>query len=406
MKEIRCPHCGEIFTIDESGYAAIVAQIKDQEFEKELQRRLHDASERKSTEIQLAVSKAESAKDKEIADLKSKLVTLKSEKDTEIQRLSNQIELDRTNANSKIAKAVQDKETEIVTLRNNLELEKSQHELALQSLKSTHESALQLRDEEIERLKAFKLSQSTKMVGESLEQYCKNEFEKLRAVAFPEAYFEKDNDASSGSKGDFIYREYEGGIEYLSIMFEMKNEVDTTKSKHKNEDFFKELDKDRVEKGCEYAILVSMLEPESELYNTGIVDVSHRYEKMYVVRPQFFIPIITILKKAARNSLSYRSQLEEVRNQNIDITNFESQMMSFKADFARNVDLASRKFNTAIEEIDKTIDHLQKIKENLLASDHNLQIANRKADDLSIKKLTKGNPTMQAKFAELKKQDN
>jgi len=421
MQEIKCPKCGEVFQVDESGYAAIVKQVRDREFEKEIRQREDALLSEKDSAVAVAVTKAEADKDRIIADLRAKLNADSLEKQTaveklrsemnkaladkqnEITRLNGELELGRANTDIAVSKALADKEKEILQLRNELDLEQSKRELNEKTLNEAHRAELERKDEEIAYYKDFKARQSTKMIGESLEQHCLTEFNRLRATAFPNAYFEKDNDARSGSKGDFIFRDKaEDGTEFISIMFEMKNEMDETATKHKNEDFFKELDKDRREKNCEYAVLVSMLEADSELYNTGIVDVSYRFEKMYVIRPQFFIPMITLLRNAALNSLEYRQQLALVREQNIDITHFEEAMTDFKNGFAYNVDLASRKFNTAIDEIDKTITHLQKTKEALLSSDHNLQIANRKVDDLTIKKLTKNNPTMAAKFAELK----
>ena len=421
MQEIKCPKCGEVFQVDESGYAAIVKQVRDKEFEKEIKQREDALLSEKNSAVAVAVTKAEADKDKIIADLRARLNAdslekqsavekLRSEmnkalaeKQNEITRLNGELELGKANTDIAVSKALADKEMEILQLRNELDLEQSKRELNEKTHNEAHRAELERKDEEIAYYKDFKARQSTKMIGESLEQHCLTEFNRLRATAFPNAYFEKDNDARSGSKGDFIFRDRaEDGTEFVSIMFEMKNEMDETATKHKNEDFFKELDKDRREKNCEYAVLVSMLEADSELYNTGIVDVSYRFEKMYVIRPQFFIPIITLLRNAALNTLSYRQQLALVREQNIDITHFEEAMTDFKNGFAYNVDLASKKFNTAIAEIDKTITHLQKTKEALLSSDHNLQIANRKVDDLTIKKLTKNNPTMAAKFAELK----
>ena len=421
MQEIKCPKCGEVFQVDESGYAAIVKQVRDKEFEKEIKQREDALLSEKNSAVAVAVTKAEADKDKIIADLRARLNAdslekqsavekLRSEmnkaladKQNEITRLNGELELGKANTDIAVSKALADKEMEILQLRNELDLEQSKRELNEKTLNEAHRAELERKDEEIAYYKDFKARQSTKMIGESLEQHCLTEFNRLRATAFPNAYFEKDNDARSGSKGDFIFRDRaEDGTEYISIMFEMKNEMDETATKHKNEDFFKELDKDRREKNCEYAVLVSMLEADSELYNTGIVDVSYRFAKMCVIRPQFFIPMITLLRNAALNTLSYRQQLALVREQNIDITHFEEAMTDFKNGFAYNVDLASKKFNTAIAEIDKTITHLQKTKEALLSSDHNLQIANRKVDDLTIKKLTKNNPTMAAKFAELK----
>ena len=421
MQEIKCPNCGKVFSVDDSGYAAILKQVHDKEFEKELRRREDALNEEKENAVELAVTKAEAKKDKRISELEHQLEAMKdktrgelelalaeknlklSEKDSEITRLKGQIELDKSIAESAVKDAVQSKDSEIMKLKNDLELEQSKRQLNEKSLKEAHDAELRRKDEEIAYYKDFKARQSTKMVGESLEQHCMIEFDRLRATAFRNAYFEKDNDAKTGSKGDFIYRESgEDGTEFISIMFEMKNEMDTTATKHRNEDFFKELDKDRREKNCEYAVLVTLLEADNELYNGGIVDVSHRYDKMYVIRPQFFIPLITILRNAALNSLSYKQELAQVRSQNIDVTNFENSLLDFQAKFGNNYRIASEKFQNAIDEIDKTIDHLQKVKEALLGSDRQLRLANDKAQDLSIKKLTRNNPTMQAKFAELK----
>ena len=382
MQEIKCPKCGEVFQVDESGYAAIVKQVRDKEFEKEIRQREDALLSEKDSAVAVAVTKAEADKDKIIADLRAKLNANSLEKQTaveklrsemnkaladkqnEITRLNGELELGKANTDIAVSKALADKEKEILQLRNELDLEQSKRELNEKTLNEAHRAELERKDEEIAYYKDFKARQSTKMIGESLEQHCLTEFNRLRATAFPNAYFEKDNDARSGSKGDFIFRDKaEDGTEFISIMFEMKNEMDETATKHKNEDFFKELDKDRREKNCEYAVLVSMLEADSELYNTGIVDVSYRFEKMYVIRPQFFIPMITLLRNAALNSLEYRQQLALVREQNIDITHFEEAMTDFKNGFSYNVDLASRKFNTAIDEIDKTITHLQKTKE-------------------------------------------
>ena len=423
MQTIKCPKCGEVFTVDESGYAAIVKQVRDAEFEKEIRRRENDFHTEKENAVTLAVTRTEAEKDREIAKLKARLSAFDSEKaaemerlqstnalaiaakDQEIQRLNSQIRIDRANADNAVDRAVQEKEREILQLQNDLSLEKSRFVLNEKTLRDAHEAELRRKDEEIAYYKDFKARQSTKMVGESLEQHCEIEFNKLRATAFQNAYFEKDNDARSGSKGDYIYRESSpDGTEFISIMFEMKNEMDETATKHKNEDFFRELDKDRREKHCEYAVLVTLLEADNELYNTGIVDVSYKYEKMYVIRPQFFIPLITILRNAALNSLSYRQELALVRNQNVDVTNFESRLLDFQTKFSNNFRLASEKFQSAIDEIDKTILHLQKVKEGLLGSERQLRLANDKAQDLSVKKLTRGNPTMKAKFDSLKEQ--
>lgn len=427
MQEIKCPKCGEVFQVDESGYSAIVQQVRDKEFSKELKSREAQFELEKDNAVQLAklaiekdLSEKLIQKDSEIAKLKADITTeqisKKSEisetiaqKDKEIVELKNKLasfdkdkELELTKLVNKMNTELSEKDTCIAKLNNEKELTQKESQLKEQSLKDQYEEKLRFKDEEIARYKDFKAKLSTKMVGESLEQHCEIEFNKLRATGFQRAYFEKDNDTKTGSKGDYIYRESdpEGG-EFISIMFEMKNEMDSTSTKKKNEDFLKELDKDRREKKCEYAVLVSLLEPENELYNSGIVDMSHRYPKMYVIRPQFFIPIITLLRNASLNSLEYRKELAVIKAQNIDVSNFEAQMNDFKEKFAKNYELASRKFKTAIEEIDKTIDHLQKTKEALLSSENNLRLANNKAEDLTIKRLTRNNPTMEAKFAEL-----
>ena len=461
MQEITCPHCGKAFKIDEAGYADILRQVRDSEFEQQLHERLELAEQDKRNAVELAKTKAASEsqkaaadKDAEIQDLKAKLeageiarklavaealsavekdrdrlanelekakhdkkaaselaeARLVSElqmaaatKDAEIQGLKATLESIEVAQKLAITEAVSAVEKERDELKNGLDRVELEKQLAEKSLKDKYETQIKDRDEAIERLRDMKARLSTKMVGETLEQHCETEFNRIRATAFPRVYFEKDNDARSGSKGDYIFRDSdETGTEVVSIMFEMKNESDETATKKKNEDFLRELDRDRTDKGCEYAVLVSLLEPDSELYNSGIVDVSHRYPKMYVVRPQFFIPIITLLRNAAQNSLKYKTELALVKAQNIDITNFENELDAFKTGFARNYELASKKFKTAIEEIDKTIDHLQKTKDALLGSENNLRIANNKADDLTVKKLTKSNPTMAAKFAELK----
>jgi hypothetical protein len=487
--EIKCPKCGEVFQVDERGYALIAQQVRDKEFEKELKSREIDIMQKNEsntellrhqyetqkndavrakeleiskineevtrlnnllsntkTETELAVAKAISEKEQDIAKkeqelhaLNSKLQSIKLEteleiakkledsknahlqdmlkKDEELREREDDIRnLKAQMAGAKIQKeleistAVREKEQEIATkerqiteLKGKLEAQIANSELQSKAEKESYDLELKRKEEEIEFYKNYKAKQSTKMIGESLEQHCMIQFNQIRMTAFPNAYFEKDNDARTGSKGDFIYREAsEDGTEFISIMFEMKNEMDTTLTKHKNEDFFKELDKDRREKNCEYAILVSMLEADNELYNNGIVDVSYKYDKMYVIRPQFFIPIITLLRNAALNSLKYRRELQVVRSQSIDVTNFENSLIDFQNKFGNNFRLASEKFQNAIDEIDKTIDHLQKVKEGLLGSERQLRLANDKAQDLSVKKLTKNNPTMKAKFDELK----
>ncbi len=478
MNEIKCPKCGEVFTVDESGYIAIVGQVRDAEFQKELKQREKIYAEKKEDELKIvqANAKAEleeklSKSRQEIEQLKAliqsseanKLMELKdeeakrkeelSEKENKIVKLQEELnqkeqllkaekesELRIAEANAKAEleeklsvskleieqlkskvqsaeiekqmalkdeeakrkEALSEKETQIIMLQGEVETSKTTSELKLKALEDDYKNKLVEKDEQIDYYKDLKTKLSTKMLGETLEQHCEIEFNRLRATGFQNAYFEKDNDARTGSKGDYIFRESTtDGVEFISIMFEMKNEMDTTSTKKKNEDFLKELDKDRNEKGCEYAVLVSLLESENELYNNGIVDVSYRYPKMYIIRPQFFISMITVLRNAAMNSIKYREQLAEYRSQNIDISSFESDMIEFKDKFSKNYDLASRKFQTAIKEIDETIKHLEKTKENLLSSENNLRLANNKAQDLSIKRLTKNNPTMKRKFEEL-----
>ena len=507
MKEIKCPNCGEIFVVDESGYAQIIQQVRDKEFDKELKQREKDLEELKKkdlelvkmkqkdefdkviaskdleltekdklieqlkaqvegskTEKQLAVSEAINRKEQErelvlekkndeLADKERKIASLQAqiengknerklaiteavnvkekeilqkieeinklkeafsakerEKDGEIEQLKAKIANGETERKLAVSEAVQKKEkeiservTEITELRSRLSSKDTENQLKEQSLHKEYEEKLKLKDEQIEYYKDFKARQSTKMIGESLEQHCLNQFNSIRMTAFPTAYFEKDNDIRTGSKGDFIFREGVDGIEFLSIMFEMKNEADTTATKHKNEDFFKELDRDRREKNCEYAVLVSLLEMDNEFYNNGIVDVSYKYEKMYVIRPQFFIPIITLLRNASLNSLKYRQELEIVKNQQIDLSHFEENMVLFKNGFSRNYKIASEKFKTAIDEIDKTIIHLQKTKEALLSSENQLRLANNKAEELTITRLTKNAPSVRDMFDKTKK---
>lgn len=463
MHEIICPHCQKAFKIDEASYADILKQVHDKEFDQALHERLELAERDKHNAVRLAeakvtgeLQKTAATKDAEIQALRAKLdseevarklavaealgtverqrdalanelaqakqdrqaaanlaeARLANElqrtataKDAEIQSLKARLDATTDKQKLAITDAVGALERERDLLKNKIEQAALQKQLAEQSLKDKYETQIKDRDDTIERLKEMKARLSTKMVGETLEQHCETEFNRIRATAFPLAYFEKDNDASAGSKGDFIFRDRDAaGTEIVSIMFEMKNEANETASKHKNEDFLAKLDKDRAGKGCEYAVLVSLLEPESELYNTGIVDVFHRFPKMYVVRPQFFIPIITLLRNAAMNALAYRTELALVKAQNVDITNFEDELETFKTGFARNYELASAKFKTAIDEIDKTITHLQKTKDALLGSENNLRLANNKAQDVTIKKLTRRNPTMAGKFAELKDQ--
>ena len=396
MQEIMCPNCKKAFKIDETGYADILKQVRDKEFEKQLNARLELAEKEKLTAVELEKTKAAGELDKSVAL-----------KDAKIQELNGKLETSEMTKKLAVNEAINAIEKERDSLKNGLELAKFEKELGEKGLKDKYETQIKDRDNTIDRLRDMKARLSTKMVGESLELHCETEFNLIRATAFPNAYFEKDNDARSGSKGDYIFRDIgEAGTEIVSIMFDMKNENSETVTKKKNEEFFKELDKDRNEKKCEYAVLVSLIEPESDLYNAGIVDVSYRYPKMYVVRPQFFIPIITLLRNAALNALKYKLELALVKAQNIDITTFESDLDTFKTGFAKNYELASKKFNTAIEEIDKTIDHLQKTKEALVGSEKNLRLANNKAEDLTIKKLTKNNSTMAEKFDNLNNDRN
>ena len=411
MQEIKCPKCGEVFVVDESGYANIVKQVRDKEFAKELKKREEELQEAQQKDLDLVRLEQKNQLDKALSAKDSEL----SEKDKKIQELEACIKNNDISRNLAVSEARQlkdrelaEKNTEIIRLKDQLSNKDTEKQLGEESLKREYEAKLKHKDEQlkekdeqIDYYKDFKARQSTKMVGESLEQHCLTQFNSLRMTAFPTAYFEKDNDAKSGSKGDFIFRESVEGTEFISIMFEMKNEMDETATKHKNEDFFKELDKDRREKKCEYAVLVSLLEMDNELYNNGIVDVSYRYEKMYESRPQFFIPMITLLRNAALNSLKYRQELEAAKNQQLDIANFEENMNAFKQGFGRNYEIASKKFKTAIDEIDKTITHLQKTKDALLSSENQLRLANNKAEDLSIKKLTKNAPSVRKMFEEI-----
>ena len=425
MQEIKCPKCGEVFQIDEAGYAEIVKQVRNQEFNAELQRQKQTMDNEKKMAVELAVSKANSQKDDEISKLRNQLATQSNElnnmkdksaaelklalsqKEQEITQLRSTIEANKSKTELEVKTALQEKDSLISDLQSKLKIEQSEAQLRESNLKQQYDIQLKAKDETIAFYKDFKAKESTKQIGEDLEQYCLAEFNKNRAIGFQNAYFEKDNEVSksSGSKGDFIFRDYSGEgedkIEFISIMFEMKNQADETATKHKNEDFFKELDKDRNEKNCEYAVLVSMLEEDNDYYNTGIVDVSYKYPKMYVIRPQFFIQLITILRNAALNSLEYKREIAQIKNQNIDITNFESDLNLFKDKFLNNVDLAMRQHSSAIEEIDKAIKTLQKIKDLFEKSDNNLRLANNKLEDLTIKKLTRNNPTMKKKFDEL-----
>ena len=423
MHEIKCPNCGKTFNLDEAGYADILGQVRNEAFDKALNERLVLAEQDKMTAIELAEIKVTSEMEKKAAEKDAEIERLKAEiksgaeliqatvtgkfmdeaakKDIEIARLKEELKAADIAKQLALRETLGAVEKERDDLKRDLEAKDAEQRLLRSSLKEKYETQIKDRDDAIERLKDMKTKLSTKMVGETLEQHCEIEFSKIRSAAFPMAYFEKDNDAKRGSKGDYIFREADNaGTEFISIMFEMKNESDETSSKKKNEDFFKELDKDRNEKGCEYAVLVSLLELNNELYNGGIVDVSYRYPKMYVIRPQFFIPMITLLRNVAQNSLKYKTELALVKAQNIDIANFETELDNFKNAFGKNYELASKRFQTAIEEIDKSIDHLQKTKEALLNTDRNLRLANDKAQDVTIKKLTRGNPTMAAKFGQ------
>lgn len=445
MKELKCPRCGTVFTVDDVDYASIVNQVKNAEFTAEIVQRMHELEKQQEARQQAERLKDAqqfqaqlNAKTLEAEQSKTQIVQLQEQlnsivqakqleyeqraavtaqqqsaalaaKDAEIAKLqaavnesANRQQIAVMQEQQKAQMALQNGQTKIAALKAAIEAEKRNTLVETNSMKAQYEAKLQVAQEQVAYYKDLKAKMSTKMIGETLEQHCSVAFNKVRAVMYPNAYFEKDNDASEGTKGDFIFRDYDGGIEYISMMFEMKNEMDETATKHKNEDFFAKLDKDRTRKGCEYAVLVSLLEPDSELYNEGIVDVSHRYPKMFVVRPQFFMPLIGLLTKAARNSIEYRRQLAETRQQNIDVTNFENELNDFKDKFGRNYRLASDKFKTAIDEIDKTIDHLNKIKDALTGSEKNLRLANDKAEELTIKKLTRNNPTMKARFEEIK----
>ena len=429
MKEIKCPHCQKVFSVEESSYLEIVSQIKDKEFHKELEEREKIAREKALTEYQLELEKVKNDNGNSEVKFNARIKELEMElrqkdlekanavKDTEakredevkklemmIQNLNNQIKQNDLQKKIDIEKEKRNLNEQVSLLQNKLSMQEKESLTNERMLKEKYDEMLKDKQVEVDYYKDLKSRLSVKLVGETLEQHCMNSFNSIRMSAFPNAYFEKDNDAKSGSKGDFIFREnLPGGEELISIMFEMKNENDTTATKHKNEDFFKELDKDRNEKGCEYAVLVSMLESESDFYNAGIVDVSYRYPKMYVIRPQCFIPMISLLRNAASSASQYKEELSLVKSQNIDVTNFENDLLDFKEKFDNNYRLASERFEKAIKEIDNTIDHLQKVKEGLLGSERNLRLANDKAQDLSIKKLTKNNPTMKAKFEELEK---
>lgn len=438
MSKIKCPHCSEVFTVDKSGYMEVAAQIRDSEFDKELQKRLEAMEKTKEAELRLIKSESEVEFDKELSKSKQEIEKLNLKLEQAIKDKNNEVELERAKLETSLEKklmeskesiqrleaiisqsktekelAIKEEESRnkeklnessltILKLQNDLESQKSNSELEIKKQKELFDEKIKQKDESIDYYKDLKSKMSTKMVGESLELHCETEFNKLRSTGFQKSYFEKDNDSKTGSKGDYIFKDYnDNNTEIVSIMFEMKNEMETTATKKKNEDFLKELDKDRNEKGCEYAVLVSMLEADNDYYNTGIVDMSYRYPKMYVIRPQFFIPIITLLRNASLNSLQYKEELVDMQNQNIDISNFESEMNEFKEKFGTNYERAGKKFQKAIEDIDKSISSLEKAKEDLLASERNLRLANDKAQDLTIKKLTKNNPTMKAKFEEI-----
>ena len=421
MNKLTCPNCKTPFEVDEQGYSSLVKQVRDEQFEKELKRVELAASKENKSAVEKAVlefkqqsQQAISDKDLEIERLKAAaeadVIKAQSSLKSEIVELKGKIENAESKKKLEISEKMKEVDGEILKLKSALENKDLQFDLEKNNLEKNHlldlqakDKLIEMKEDEVERYKDFKQRQSTKMIGESLEQHCESQFNKLRSTAFPTAYFEKDNDASSGSKGDYIFREVDdNGVELISIMFEMKNEGDETATKKKNEDFFKELDKDRNQKNCEYAILVSMLEADNEVYNEGIVDVSYKYEKMYVIRPQFFIPLISLLRNSARNAMAYKQELQTVRNQNIDIANFESEMEDFKDKFGRNYRIASEKFSAAVQEIDKSIARLNKVKENLLASENQFRLANDKAEDLSIKKLTKNSPLLKEQFNELK----
>jgi hypothetical protein len=419
MKELKCPKCGSVFSVDEADYAFILGQVKNQEFEAELRRRMADIDSRHKAEQQVEAAK----KDAEIAQLRSRLETITAQKDNErnlalaakeqqITRLNATIEQHQSNLQIALLnkqretqEIIQRKDSQIQQLKSNADLEKSQAQIRESELIKRHQHELQAKQELVEYYKDLKTRMSTKMVGETLEIHCSTLFNQLLRPVMPFAYFEKDNDATDGTKGDFIFRDSEGGTEYVSIMFEMKNEMDTTATKHKNEDFLKKLDEDRRKKNCEFAVLVSLLEPENELYNGGIVDMSHRYPKMYVIRPQFFIPLITLLVQTSKKSLEYKRQLLLAQSKEVDVTNFENKLLDFKTKFGRHYELASKKFDDAIKQIDDTIAKLLKVKENLLGSENNLRLANQDTEELTIRKLTYKNPTMKAKFDEARKEN-
>ncbi|AEB06568.1 Protein of unknown function DUF2130 [Coriobacterium glomerans PW2] len=406
MNEIKCPKCATVFQVDESGYAAIVKQVRDREFLRELEAReqAHEREEKQAAELAAASAKSElerivAARDAELAQLRERLSATQTERQLAVAQAVGRAERARDEIAAALERERIQRTSDLREAAAALEREQARRATEIEQVKRTSEEMVRFKDEEIERLRDMRARLSTKMVGESLEQHCETEFNRLRMTAFPRAYFEKDSEVVEGTKGDYIFRELDDdGTEIISIMFEMKNEIDTTASRHRNEDFFRKLDQDRKKKGCEYAILVSLLEPDSELYNAGIVDVSYRFPKMYVIRPQFFIPMITLLRSAALGALAAKRELAAVRQQNIDVTTFERKVNDFKDGFAKNYELASRKYRSAIDEIDKTIDHLNKVKDNLMSSDRNLRLANDKAERLTIRRLTRGNETMKKKF--------
>lgn len=431
MKELKCPQCGSVFSVDEADYASIVSQVKTAEFERELSRRVAELEARHNVEQQLSQSKANQhfqgvlngkeaelqRKSAEVEELKKQLQGISQQKESEkamalavkdqaITKLTAQLQVAVLEERNRLQQSMQEKTNEITQLKSQVESERNNAKLRQSELEKQHEIELRNKQQMIDYYKDLKSRMSTKMVGETLEIHCSTQFNQLLRPIMPYAYFEKDNDVTTGSKGDFIFRDYEDGVEYVSIMFEMKNEMDTTATKHRNEDFLKKLDDDRNKKGCEFAVLVSLLEPDSELYNGGIVDLSYRYPKMYVIRPQFFIPLITLLVQTSKKSLEYKKQLVLAQSKDVDVTNFENSLIDFQTKFGRNYQLASEKFKKAIEEIDKSITHLQKIKEALTSSENNLRLANNKAQELSIKKLTKNNPTMAEKFKQARRGDD
>lgn len=395
MKELKCPKCGSVFSVDEADYASIVSQVKNAEFASEVNRRLIELHQQQEAQQKLSEAKMENEYQMALANKEKTISELRAQ----IAQSGQQQQIAVMEVRQKAQNYLNQKEQEITRLQSEVKTQQLEADSKLEVLKKEYEGKLKNAQDMVDYYKDLKSRMSTKMVGETLEIHCSTEFNRVRPL-FPNAYFEKDNDASGGSKGDFIFRDFEDDVEYVSIMFEMKNEMDETSTKHKNEDFFKKLDADRNAKKCEFAVLVSLLEPDSELYNTGIVDVSHRYPKMYVIRPQFFIPLITLLVQTSKKSLEYKKQLVIAQSQSVDVTKFEQQLLDFKDKFGRNYRLASEKFQTAIEEIDKSIQHLQKIKDALIGSENNLRLANDKAEELTIKKLTRNNPTMKAKFEE------